>query len=284
MQKNEKKEHRYDIIIYSDTVSSAIKSQISRSQSPDLRSIVDNYEKNIKSKFLAEDYAKNTVIFQMSMTGILFNNQNLRILPSDPLRKAFQGSDGKIVVLLDDHVEIQTLLRKVDCAEIPVKCSKEKDVFFPSEKSLRSLVGKSKVSITNDVARLVDHPEFAFAYMWSGEALAKLDTHSSLSFIIHDQLSHVSMDLMSVLRKDPKAECVARELGSREFLESVARSTFYFSPYGEIKSSNKNYEILQHSFFSRLSDLDWIRKVSIKESHQISEEWQSLKIKIQTPF
>lgn len=176
------------------------------------------------------------------------------------------------------------MLNKLDCVGLDIACKKDRQEFFPSEESLRLLVGKSAVTFTNDVAGLVGHPNFSFAYLWSGESLLKMKENKNLSFLVHPQLSHVSKDLLSAMNNKSSTECVAREFGSAAFLDSIARESFYFSPYGKIPSKNADYNTIQNEFFSKLPELDWIHKVSIEESKQIAEKWQALKIKLQTPF
>jgi hypothetical protein len=116
--------------------------------------------------------------------------------------------------------------------------------------------------------------------MWSGEALSKANQNKKLHFLLHKDLSHVSMDLISLTSRSIAAKCVAQKIGGKAFADSIAKEAFYFSPYGAVPSENQSYNNLQTDFFQNLPSLDWIHKVSPDESSKISEKWQILKLKI----
>jgi hypothetical protein len=270
----------YDILIYGDTISHEIDQDLKKDKGASLSMLVESYDQKVKSHFEHDAHNKNTAIFQISLTGFLWNRQVLNISAENSLRDIFKKADDKIVVLLDDHTEIQNLLHTLDCEQKNNDCASRSKTFFPDEQSLRRMVSKTKLIVASDLAGISKHPNFAFAYIWSGEGLKSAEAERKLEFMIHPELSHVSMDMLALVGESPIDACVARELGGKQFLESVSRDNFYFSPYGSVLVDNSAFASLQKEFFKDLDHLQWLQRLTPKESREISNRWQALKLKI----
>jgi spermidine/putrescine-binding protein len=208
----------------------------------------------------------------------LVNRAIIKAGASDKLSEFFRVSADKIFVLLDDHVEIATLLNKWECTELGSGCNKNAQLIFPSEDKLKKLVGQSKVAISSDLADITKHPKFALAYTWSGDAIQKTSTQPNLEFILHPSLSHSSMDLITLVGESKEAKCVADELASKEFVDSVAQKSKYFSPYGPVQSDSMTFNQLQIEFFKQFATLGRIHRVTQDESLEIDKKWQLFKI------
>jgi len=273
-----KKSSDHDILIFSDTVIKSSQTSFISSLKTRVSTTHRNYSPGVKSFFVGRKYNPSTAVFQISLTGFLVNKETVSAGASDRLSAFFKDSKDKIFVLLDDHVEIATLLNKWECSEAGSACKKDSQLVFPSEDKLKKLVGQSKVVISSDLADITKHPKFALAYTWSGDALQKQSEQSNLNFILHPSLSHSSMDLLTLVGESQEAKCVANELISKKFVDSVAQKSKYFSPYGPVQSNDKAFNKLQQEFFGQFSTLGRIHRVTQQESLEIDKKWQLFKI------
>ena len=173
----------YEIMIYSDTVSEILQDAVNKKQVLDVD--LRNYNSAIHSYFLEHKLGKNTGIFQLSLTGFLYNKKNIEINEIDSLDSIFRKVGSKVAVLVDDQVEIVTLLRRWQCEKHPATCSKIFPDFFPTDESLKSLFGTAKTLITADLGTVDRHPDFALAYTWSGDSIARVEKNKNLGFVIH---------------------------------------------------------------------------------------------------
>jgi hypothetical protein len=274
----------YDIAIFSDTMREASAAIINRDKSLTIAVDSSNYAAPIKHYFQSQKFSKNTGIFQISLTGFLWNKKNITISASDNLGAVFSRTQDGLIVLVDDHVEISTLLRAWECSSHKDKCENLASEFFPSEQQLRTLLGKSKLVITSDLGKIDAHPKFALAYTWSGDAIARAGENKNLEFLLHPSLSHTSMDLVSLLGKSKEAACVAKHLASQNFLTKTAQNSLYFSPYGPVISKNEKFSTLQKDFFDSFSKLKRIHRVTLSESEKINEKWQLFKLQFGNPL
>jgi hypothetical protein len=274
----------YDIAIFSDTMREASAALINRNKNLKIAVDTSNYVAPIKNYFQSQNFARNTAIFQISLTGFLWNKKNISLSSSDTLGTVFTRTQDGLVVLVDDHVEISTLLRAWECSSRKDKCQNLAGEFFPSEQQLRTLLGNSKLLITSDLGKIDAHPKFALAYTWSGDAIARAGDNINLEFLLHPSLSHTSMDLVSLLGKSKEAACVSKHLASQNFLTATAQNTLYFSPYGPVPSKNEKFNTLQRDFFESFSKLKRIHRVTLSESAKINEKWQVFKLQFGNPL
>lgn len=269
---------QHDILIFSDTVIKSAQTAFIDKLKTKISSNSKKYFPGVKDFYNSRNYNPSTAVFQISLTGFLVNRAIIKAGSSDKLSEFFRDSADKIFVLLDDHVEIATLLNKWECNELGSGCSKNAQLIFPSEDKLKKLVGQSKVAISSDLADITNHPKFALAYTWSGDAIQKTSTQPNLEFILHPSLSHSSMDLITLVGESKEAKCVADELASKEFVDSVAQKSKYFSPYGPVRSDAKTFKQLQTEFFKQFATLGRIHRVTQEESLEINKKWQLFKI------
>ena len=86
------------------------------------------------------------------------------------------------------------------------------------------------------------------------------------------------MDLLTLVGQSKEASCVASEFASKDFINSVAQKSRYFSPYGPVRSDDKAFNKLQREFFEQFSTLGRIHQVTQEESLEIDKKWQLFKI------
>lgn len=268
----------YDLLIYSDTAYAAHETGFVRASKKKLGMNLSSYHPSISHFYKSNKYNSATSVFQISLSGFLVNRNLITMNGKESLHDVFNSAGKNLAVLMDDHMEIATLLNKWECSELGSGCKKDAQLVFPSEEKLKKLVGQSKVVISSDLADITQHPKFALAYTWSGDALQKQSEQPNLDFILHPSLSHSSMDLLTLVGDSKEAKCVANEFASKKFVDAVARKSKYFSPYGPVNSDDKAFNKLQKEFFSQFSTLGRIHRVTQKESLEIDKKWQLFKI------
>jgi spermidine/putrescine-binding protein len=268
----------YDILIFSDTIIKSSQTKFIESLKTKINRSSKEYNSDVNNFYQNRNYNPSTAVFQISLTGFLVNKEKVSISSKSKLKEFFSKSPDNIFVLLDDHVEIATLLKKWECDESSNGCSRNSNRIFPSEEKLKNLIGKSKLVISSDLADITKHPKFAVAYTWSGDALQKLAAQKNLEFMLHPSLSHTSMDLLTLASQSPEASCVANYFSSKAYLNSVSIRTKYFSPFGAVPTEDKNFENLQREFFARFSSLGRIHRITKEESLEIDKKWQLFKI------
>jgi|GEM_PF-3246418 len=271
-------DNKYDVLIYSDTAYTARATNAIRNSKLKLDRRAESYANPISSFYKKNKYSQGTGIFQISLSGFLVNKRLVSLKGNESLGEIFKITGDNVAVFMDDHMEIATLLNKWECTELGSDCSKNTQLIFPSEDKLKKLVGQSKVAISSDLADITKHPKFALAYTWSGDAIQKASTQPNLEFILHPSLSHSSMDLITLVGESKEAKCVADELSSKEFVDSVAQKSKYFSPYGPVQSDEQVFNQLQKEFFNQFSTLGRIHRVTQQESLEIDKKWQLFKI------
>jgi spermidine/putrescine-binding protein len=268
----------YDVLIYSDTAYNTKETTFLRNSKRRLKIKPALYSRPIAQFYKKQKYKPATGVFQLSLSGFLVNRDLSKMQGNESLGSIFRLAGDNLAVLMDDHMEIATLLNKWECTELNSSCKKNAQLAFPSEDKLKKLVGQSKVVISSDLADITKHPKFALAYTWSGDAIQKLSAQSNLSFILHPSLSHSSMDLLTLVGESKEANCVASEFASKEFIESVSQKSKYFSPYGPVRSQDEAFSKLQQEFFEHFSTLGRIHQVTQEESLEIDKKWQLFKI------
>lgn len=268
----------YDVLIYSDTAYNAKETALARNSKKKILTQQSAYSASISSYYKRNKYNSATGIFQISLSGFLANKSLIQLRGIDSLAEIFKRAGNNISVLMDDHMEIATLLNKWECSETGSNCGKNSQLIFPSEDKLKKLVGQAKVVISSDLAEITKHPKFALAYTWSGDAIQKTISQPNLEFILHPSLSHTSMDLLTLVGESQEARCVANELTSKKFVDSVAQKSRYFSPFGPVESTDKTFTQLQTEFFKQFSSLGRIHRVTQNESLEIDKKWQIFKI------
>jgi len=269
---------KYDVLIFSDTVYGAAETSFVRNLKTKLGNKTKSYVSPVRIFFEGRKYNQSTLIFQISLSGFLLNKNLLKVEKTARLTDFVEKSGDNIFVLMDDHLEVATLLNKWECNELKADCRQAGRSLFPTEEKLKKLVGKTKVVISSDLAEITKHPKFALAYTWSGDAIQRQVAQPNLEFLLHPSLSHTSMDLLTLVGTSPEAQCVANEMTSKAFVDEVAARSKYFSPYGPVASQEPAFSKLQDEFFKQFSALGRIHRVSQEESLEIDKKWQVFKI------
>ncbi|MCX4030435.1 hypothetical protein H0A36_26840 [Endozoicomonas sp. SM1973] len=261
-------ERKYDLLIYSDTVGDFVEKKMPM-PGIDLSDIANSYHPVVRDQFKQEQHAKNTLYFVLSGTVFLWNADLVSLTSNDSISDIFNKGKGKTVALLDDYVEILTLLMNE-------KHHEKADIFS----MLKSVLGGSNLIITNNLGRILKSKDFAIGYAWSGEAIISMsETNQNIKAMMHPSLSHISKDLVSLLSSDSASLCVAKAFTGKKFISDVAERSFYFSPYKkESHAGNTVYDRLYKEFNTKIGELVWLKKFTVEENKFFEKKWLQIKV------
>lgn len=279
-----KNRKNYDIIIFSDTVYNQIAKDIDLPNST-LYKVSSNYNSVVKAHYLNNHFNNNVSYFMLSLTGFLWNPQVSNFKENESVFNFFQQAGNNIVVMIDDPTEAQVLLTwalNSRVSEINDNINTSLDMVPLTSGNFKKLYQNSQFYIVNDLsAQLFDQPKFAFAYAWSGNAIAALQNHPKLKFAIDPKLSYVTTDLIAQLNEKAGTTCVANYLASPEFLKYLQNQTYYFSPYLPKPSGNNPVFVsVYQQLMARLAEIPWIIPPSAAELKKISAQWEQIKINL----
>lgn len=267
---------RYDIAIYSDTVYNTFIARDHVARADIARTAVNSYDPKIRNVFLSAKYPADTVYFQLSLTGFLWNPKNISITPTDSIETIFEKARGKTIVVLDEHVEVMNLLSKTAFA---------RDVTTPGNAvgmdPIKGLVANSKLIVTSSLGTTAQIDDFAFAFTWSGEALEKISAaNDGLHFMVHPKLSHWSKDLLTVLSDSKPAACVGKVLAGDTYIRQLTATSYYFSPYKQYEQQKSTrYRNMAQQFFEQFERIQPLPTVSAEEYSRLDAAWQEFKLR-----
>lgn len=269
----------YDIAIYSYTVYDTFHSLEPGSKIDIKSDIVKSYHPKIRQAYESEMKNTNTVYFQLSLTGFVWNPANIQLNETDSIESIFSKAHGKTVIVLDEHIEVLTLLSQTS---LKSKRHVVNNMELPSIAGVKNLVDGTHLVITNNVGSILTKPDFAFAYTWHGEAMEKIHKDNlNYQFMIHPQLSHWSTDMLTLISDKDAAVCVAKALSSEHFLNSLTAYSYYFSPYKNT-SENPRLNKLSDELFLRFESLRRLPNTSESDYEALDSEWQEMKMSLGT--
>ena len=271
------KKNSYDIAVFSDTVYSTFSKTVSSSGINIQKGRVSKYKPVIRDLYLNGKHGVDTTIFQISSTGFLWNPKNISIDTDDSIGEIFRKAKNKTVVLLDENVEISTLLSRLAGG---IQGNKLR---FPSISTIKSLIWGINVVVSNNLGTIFLKPDFAFAYTWSGEAYRIVSKHNLLKYTIHPNLSHWSKDVLTLISQKKESACVAKELSSKSYLNKLVERTYYFSPYLVTKDEanmGDDYFEIEKDLLNNFQKLKTLKNITMEDYHHLDREWQMIKVDI----
>jgi len=270
----------YDIVIFSQTVLNSVKRKLGRENS-NLHEISNHYYPVFRDRYLKTKLPNNMVYFSISLTGFLYNPKNITISGNDTIKKIFQDAKSNIIVLIDDGLEANYLMKSL-LKENNQNTSDNNNVYdYNTWKIFNKIFQNKHVFITNKPDTIIKNKDFAFGFIWSGEAIELISKENNkLKFILHPKLSYLSTDLLAQINEKSSTKCVAEKLSEKKFLDELQNKTFYFSPYMlPPKEKNKNFSDLYLSIMSELKNLSWVDSMTKENIEQVEYNWNYVKYK-----
>lgn len=265
----------YQVIIFSQTIYNIIKNKLPRINSSKLFNNAEQYNKIIKNHYLKMNYPANVVYYIHSLTGFLWNPENITISTKDTIDFIFKKANNKYVAIIDDPVEFEKLI----LADFGLSKKPPAETIL-TIKNFNKITKNANVYITNNSDKIYTVPDFAFTLIWSGEAMNDLiQSNNKFKFLIHPKLSYISSDLISQTSNSNGAYCVSKYLSSKEAIKITEEKYHYFSPYADYsKVSNPAFKNMYKEFVKQLPDLPWLSSVDVNNFHQINLSWQRIKL------
>lgn len=259
----------YDVIIFSDTIYHLVKGKIPHIGNSKLWQLSAQYHPIIKSHYLNRRYPHNIVYFVHSMTGFLWNPQNIAINEKDSISNIFKKASHKYVVIMDDPVEAKKLVEAEGGNDLSID-------------NFKKLIQNTDVYITNNYSQIYKKSDFAFSYSWSGEAVVDLlAANKQYQFLVHPRLSYITSDLLAQTSNKRSASCVAKVLASKDVTTVIQNKNFYFNPYANYDNTkNSIFKSLYLYFINHLLKSVWIDSIKESDFHKINKEWQLIKISL----
>jgi hypothetical protein len=259
-----KDSQKYDILIYSNAVYDFIEPGLTPIGSKLFKSTASDYNPAIMDKYNERKY-KNTLFFLHSLTGFLWNPKNIDLTTNLTVPEIFKKAEGKIVGMIDDPVEFFTLVKRNKKSE---NLALE---FF------QDISKKSTIVISNDIVNVLNKESFAFAYIWSGDAITH-DKTLSMKFKVHPELSHITSDLITINKKSDASQCVFQKLSSKAFLSDLQTNTNYFSSFVKGSEGFDKIHRIYHEMIKNIRKYPWLDRVSSKKYYLWEKEWKKIKI------
>lgn len=270
------KRQNHDIAIYSDTVYRTFIDAVSTATRDISSGLVNQYIEPLQEEYYRSNYLTNTVYYQFSLTGFLWNPNIITLNKKDSIKQIFAKAETNTVVVLDEHVEVLNLLSKIEESGLS-----KNDFVMPSISKVLSLFKDSDIVVANALGSLVNKNDFAFAYTWSGEALWKIQTVApQLKFLVHPKLSHWSKDLITLISSKDSSACVIRELAGSKHLNKLAVDTYYFSPYANEYYISDAYNDIYNAFIESLKNIQPLKRLSPEQYDELDLEWQKIKVNL----
>jgi len=267
----------YDIIIFSQTILDAVKNKINLPSS-NLYLQSNQYYPLIRRHYLQDKLPHNVLYFMNSLTGFLYNPKVIKLNPEDSVYKIFHDAGSNIVVMIDDPIEANFLISLLINKNNPLSM-KNADEIALTWNNFKNLVQNTQVIITNSPQHIIQLPNFAFAFQWSGDAIQLMQhSHGRLKFLVHPALSYMSSDLLAELNTNKATQCVAMQLSGKRFLNNLQNRVEYFSPYMNDKViRNKYFKKIYEDALKALPTLPWIISIPMENFKEINNSWEIIK-------
>ncbi len=233
------------------------------------------FKNNDKSKQKSLNEAHNIAFLTHAMVGVLYNPQNIVVRPEMNMFDLFKQAKNKDVVLVDDSGEIGNMLTQAYNEHYHTK--KQTKLTY---ENLKKLTQNSNVYITNEFSKIYNKPSFAFAYIWSGDALLYLkSSNNKLKFFLPDNSTSICTDLIIQMNNKPQTKCVANYLSSLQLQKIFERNTYYFSPYFSNDINDNQYSNLYNYSKAHLSHFKMIEPVHDFREYY-NQNWEELKLRL----
>lgn len=264
----------YDVIIFSNLIYGSIKSRI-----PNIRSNLwknaNNYYPYFKNYYKTHNYSSNAAFFTHSMVGFLYNPKLISINKQQSMFDIFKNAKHNDVILVDDSGEIGNMLSVAYNTKNKTSNKQTKLTYA----NLKQLTQNTKVYITSDFNKIYDNPKFAFAYIWSGDALLYLKkSHKPYKFIMPPKSTSICTDLVVQMKDTPAAKCVANILASPLLLKTFESDSYYFSPYFKNNLHDPSYTAIYNQVKSNLANYHMMTPVQ-HFTNYYDEQWDTIKLK-----
>jgi hypothetical protein len=266
----------YDIVIFEEPSYKRIATFLPEIKNSPLVEISKRFNKYIYRHYKSLKLKSNVTIFLNSVTGVLWNENLISNIDREKnISNLLSKYHDKIVVMIDDPMFFNALF---------LTDVKTQAVFNYS--SFRKILGDNRIVISNPFYYKIYYDKnFLLAYLWSGVAIKDVlslrkNGHSDLSFTTSTKYSVASSDLVAHMNTKPSTMCVINVLTDKKFLGKLQNTTYYFSPYLDVKGiDNKIFKRIYIEYIKKLPTIKWAADLNIIKQKKFDSIWEQIKLK-----
>jgi hypothetical protein len=275
-------DYDYDIVIAPNTFLNLISKYIPKNKNKELSKIVENYNPHVKAHYKSIKTQNNVAYFIQSITGILINNEKIDIKKFNNIYDLIESLKKEdIFIILDDPVELSSIIEKSKKNKINISAEK----IVENIKDFTEKIENKNVTVVNFFNDRMRDKNFTAAISWSGSAIDDINTlnntmKKNFSFETPKWLSFISSDLIIQLNTKTKTNCTMLRLSSKDFLDTIAVETNYFSPFidkNKLWYKNNYYHEIQIKYLDFLKNSDWLDSINNDQFNKVQYEWEKFK-------
>ena len=254
----------YDIYIYPLGYHKTVEPNLPP-EGPDLTALTAGYHPTILKQYQAHNMPKDSLFFQHASLAYVYDKHVLPDLSKLTIDSLFALADQGHVYLMDEIKQLNTLLKQSQTGSaldtwIKLHRKVQQQSQWPQGTGAGFYFSNfiSKILNPNLVLGVIDSGELINPHLdW--RSVTQGNPNKTLAFGLHPQLSQVNSDIIAVKTHKKAAVCVAKAMGSREFLRQISNENFYFSPFKDdlsVELSTATAQIHQ-DFYNYASTLSW---------------------------
>lgn len=270
-------QNNYDIYIYSDT-SSILTDRKFEHNNIDISFVKETFYPTVKNQQLAINLMDNTSLFALSSTVFFWDNSQIKLSSKTRFDDIIANSLNSTFIFLDDPLEMFTLFKNG---------YSNKDINIRNFFSYMSKLNMN-ILFSNDPQHLIGSKHTTMAYTWSGEALYQYskikreDPNTKFRYTFHENLSHISYDLLSLNSSSNSAYCVAKKILYGPYHNQIMQDNYYISPTLSKKGiTNSDYLSMFDKFISRIHEMPWKAVLSKEDYSTLINLWETFKFNYQ---
>lgn len=257
-------EDSYDLYIYPWGYHREMQRHL-KDPGPDISNLTTGYHPIIKDQYAISQIPKDSVFFQHAVRAFVYDKNLVPKLsdatPEDILNLYDKGN----LFLMNEIKQLDWLLKKM---RLGTEQDNWQDFYHRVKNSIPWYKqGEKGIYFSNFVPKYLNN-HLALGFIDSAEFInPNIDWNSintdlsgkKIAFGIHPTLSQVSSDVLTLKSQKEPHLCIAKVLGSREFLRWIAEENYYYSPFEEnISSINDEFKDFYTSFYEKVDTLFWV--------------------------
>lgn len=281
---------QYDIVIASDTFEKGILDYI-KNPSSDLYKTSRHYNPYVRQHMRELHYPPNVAFFQLALTGFVYNPKLVHPSKNFCIKDAFKIAEKHIVIMMDDPYETAVMVQRCYYSHEPRLPLTKKQIIRNLHRFQKEAMGK-KIWFSELYNPRDNSKDFALQYIWEGDGMlikkaVNSNTKQRLKFMIPQDYTYITSDILATLNNKPATNCVARQLTSPHYIESMDQDQYYFSPYlseqHTLATNDAEYNRFQQLMLTDLKNArpnDWIEGNDFSDHQEVYNLWQKIRAEV----
>ena len=253
----------YDIYIYPWGYHESVQPYLPP-EGPDITALTAGYHPDIRARYQSHKMPKDSLFFQHAALAYVYDTKLVPDLSALNAERLFALAEAGHVYLMDEFKHLHDILAHSE----PTQAVDNWHRLYQSVQQQRQWRQGTDVGFyfSNLISGMLN-PNLVLGVIDSGELInPNVDWGSvtgdnpdkRLGFGLHPKISQVNSDIIAVKTHDEAAVCVAKAMGSREFLRKISNENFYFSPFEEsIAGLSQQTAKVHQDFYQHADSLQW---------------------------